>query len=90
VEYAGYRQDDARELTSAITEGAAEAIRQTSVSPSEIDLHFQTTDERFEVTLSYPDRTGHEAGRIPAFVCGREGNRNVCRMARALPVEPSS
>jgi hypothetical protein len=90
VEYAGYRQDDARELTAAITEGAAEAMRQASASPVEIDLQFHTDDERFEVTLSYPDRAGPQAGHIPSFVCGREGDRNICRMARNLPIEPSS
>jgi hypothetical protein len=90
VEYAGYRQDDARELTSVITEGAAEAIRQASALPVAIDLQFETDDERFEVTLSYPDRAGPSSGSIPSFICGREGDRNVCRMARSLPIEPSS
>jgi hypothetical protein len=90
VEYAGYRQDDARELTSVITEGAAEAMRQASTAPLEIDLQFETDDDRFEVTLSYPDHAGSRSGSIKSFVCGREGDRNVCRMARNLPIEPSS
>jgi hypothetical protein len=90
VEYAGYRQEDARELTSVITEGAEEVIRQADTAPVEIDLQFQTDDERFEVTLSYPDRAGPRSGSLKSFVCGREGDRNVCRMARNLPIEPSS
>ncbi len=92
VEYAGYRQEVARELAAAITEGAAEAIRQSSSAPMPIDLHFQTDDERFEVVLSYADRAepGASPGRLRSFTCDREGNRNVCRMARDLPVAPGS
>ena len=93
VEYAGYNRSDANDIADTIMAGAEEAIRQSGRRATPIDLHFQTDDERFEVTLTYADRAlgdGETAGSLSAFVCGREGELNVCRMARNLPTAPSS
>lgn len=91
--YAGYSQAEARQIASAVVDAAARAIKDSGERFGPIDIRFQQNAEQFEVMLTYgghpkaqPDTAAclHEG-----WVCSREGEVNVCRMARQLPAEPS-